>query len=116
MGKLGLIFADGDTLFSTLMLNLVLLKDGGNELWGEELPVWERDSVRCRERTEIAIPDNLAELYTLQSRRIELRHNKGMVTGYILLGGDFFQKDNALSEQMTVWANRVKRLADTRKV
>ena len=34
LGKLGLVMAEGDNLFETLMLNLVLLPDGGDELWG----------------------------------------------------------------------------------
>ena len=68
-GKLGLIAAVGDNLFQTLMLNLTFLKDG-RSLWeGEDRPVWEREPSK-KERQEIAVPDNLAELLTLQSRRL----------------------------------------------
>lgn len=108
LGKLGLVMAEGDTLFETLMLNLVLLKDGGNELWGEEFPIWERETVKRGERTRIAMPNNPAALYTLQSRRIELKRAEDRVVGYTLLGGDFFDKDNALNEQMTLWRNDAK--------
>src|SRR5690554_586482 len=103
LGKLGLITALGDTLFETLLLNLVLLKDGGNELWGEEEPVWEKEQVKTDERTEIAMPNNPSALLTLQSRRLHLVCQGGSVTGYELLGGDFFAKENAFAEQMTVW-------------
>ncbi|WP_130837299.1 type I-E CRISPR-associated protein Cse1/CasA [Lachnoclostridium sp. Marseille-P6806] len=103
LGKLGLITAVGKNLFETLMLNLTLLKDG-TELWEEEdFPVWEREKPRAGERTEIALPENQAELLTLQSRRLLLVRNKEKVTGVRVLGGDFFAKEFAFSEQMTVW-------------
>lgn len=103
LGKLGLITAEGRNLFETLMLNFVMLKDG-NELWGEEKPAWELEKAKAAERSEIALPDNPAELYTLQSRRLLLIGKDGMVTGYYLLGGDFFNKEMAFAEQMTIWS------------
>lgn len=103
LGKLGLIIALGDNLFETLLLNLVFLKDGGNELWGEEEPVWEMEKVKSDERTEITIPDNPSALLTLQSRRLHLFREEDSVVGYALLGGDFFPKENAFAEQMTIW-------------
>lgn len=103
LGKLGLIIALGDNLFETLVLNLVLLRDGGNELWGEEEPIWEKEKVKTDERTEITIPNNPSALLSLQSRRIHLIRNDELVVGYALLGGDFFPRENAFVEQMTVW-------------
>ena len=91
LAKLGLISAEGDNLFQTLLLNLIFLKDGGNELWGKSKPIWEQD-VRTKESCKITIPDNLAELYTLQSRRLKLVKEGNVVTGYGLIGGDFFLK------------------------
>lgn len=102
LGKLGLIYAEGKNLFETLMLNLVLVS-GEEEIWGEPRPQWEMDVPRKDERTKIPMPDNQAELLTLQSRRILLKRRDDMVTGYYLLGGDFFEKENAFVEQMTVW-------------
>lgn len=101
LGKLGLIFARGEDLFETLMLNLTFLKDGQDE-WKAPHPIWEVD-LREKERVEIEHPDDPAELLTLQSRRIFLTRTGDHVTGYALLGGDFFEKQNAFSEQMTVW-------------
>lgn len=103
LGKLGLIIAAGDNLFETLMLNLVLARNEARAIWGEEKPTWEAKSPRTMERTEIPLPDNLSEMYTLQSRRLLLKREGAFVVGYLLLGGDFFPKENALSEQMTVW-------------
>lgn len=102
LGKLGLVLAQGDNLFETLMLNLVMLNDKG-ECWGKNVPVWELEQPRVQERTEIALPDNQAQLLTLQSRRLLLVREDDQVVGYQLLGGDFFDKANAFSEQMTLW-------------
>lgn len=102
MGQLGLIWAEGRNLFETLMLNLVLLRPEGT-LWAPPKPVWEREKPKNAERTEIALPDNQPELLTLQSRRLLLIRERDRVTGYKLLGGDFFSKINADAEQMTVW-------------
>jgi CRISPR system Cascade subunit CasA len=112
LGKLGLITAIGDNLFETLMLNLVLLRDGGSELWGEETPIWEVENVKTAERTPIPIPDNLSALYTLQSRRLLLKRDEDSIIGYMLLGGDFLMKENAFTEQMTVSRNVAKKKTD----
>ncbi len=102
LGKLGLITAEGNNLFETLQLNMVLLPN--RRLWEEpEKPCWELEKSRSGERVQIAIPHNAAELLTLQSRRILLRHQDDAVTGYTLLGGDFFPAEDATQEQMTVW-------------
>lgn len=102
LGKLGLILAVGENLFQTLMLNLVLLRDGEDHLWAPERPIWERE-LRAAERTEIVIPENPSELLTLQSRRLKLDCADDLIVGYSLLGGDFFPRENAFAEQMTIW-------------
>lgn len=102
LGKIGPVYAVGENLFETLMLNLAFLNDG-KSCWEEGKPVWEREKPKTGERTEIPLPDNQPELLTLQSRRLLLKREGGAVTGYTLLGGDFFQKENAFTEQMTVW-------------
>lgn len=105
VGKLGMIQGVGKNLFETILLNCTFLKDG-TQKWGEEAsPNWEH-LPKPDERTEIPVPDNLAGLLTLQSRRLLLKRNHGNVTGYYLLGGDFFSNnghDGAFNEQMTVW-------------
>jgi CRISPR system Cascade subunit CasA len=108
LGKLGLVVAIGDNLFETLLLNLVLLPDGSNKLWGEEDPVWEK-KVKKTERDEIVMPDNPSGLLTLQSRRLLLKRDNNRVIGYNLLGGDFFPRQNAFLEQMTLWRNTAKK-------
>lgn len=102
MGKTGPITAKGNNLFQTLMLNLVMLNEG-NKPWGEEKPSWEKKA-DSRESVEILLPDNLSELYTLQSRRVFLQRENGKVIGYNLLSGSFFEKEKAFTEQMTIWS------------
>ncbi|MDR0839988.1 MAG: type I-E CRISPR-associated protein Cse1/CasA [Christensenellaceae bacterium] len=102
LGKLGLIYAEGATLEQTMLLNLVLLNEDG-EPWADGKAPWELDVVRAGERTEIILPRSQIALLTLQSRRLLLKREKDCVQGYVLLGGDFFPKENAFSEQMTLW-------------
>ena len=102
LGRIGMVQAVGNNLFETLLLNLVLLPDGQNDIWPEEKPFWETE-MRTGERTKISVPDNLSELYTVQSRRLQLQRQNNKVTGYLLLGGDFFDSENAFVEQMTIW-------------
>ena len=102
LGKIGPICNRGMDLRETLLLNLVLLREDGS-LWGPEQPCWELDTPRADERTEIALPDNQSALLTLQSRRLLLHRQGKRVDGFSLLGGDFFSRENAFPEQMTVW-------------
>jgi len=102
LGKLGLIYATGTNLFETLMMNFVLLDH--NEMPFENgQACWELKAVHSKERVEIPMPNNPLELLTLQSRRLLLSREAGNIVGYKLLGGDFFPKENAFIEQMTVW-------------
>ena len=111
LGKLGLISVSGNNLFETLTLNLVLQNENG-DLFGEEKPIWEQDRIPKGERTLIPIPDNLSQLYTLQSRRLYLKRNGKNVIGYYLLGGDFFEKENGFIEPMTIWKKTDSRTAE----
>jgi len=107
LGKLGLITAVGENLFETLVLNLVLLKDGGNELWGGESPVWENEKVK-REK-QVVIPNNPSELLSFQSRWIRLESEGNEVVGFEVLGGSAFSEENSFQEQMTLWRNVTKK-------
>ena len=105
LGKLGLIAAKGQNLFETLMLNFVMVDQKQERLWKSCKPIWELDEPRTKERCEIPIPEDQAQLLTLQSRRLLLIRDQRGVTGYKLLGGDFFTKVNAFAEQMTLWTH-----------
>lgn len=99
------VYAIGENLFETLMLNLVFLKDG-RYVWAENMPAWEQPTMTTAKKREIPLPDNQAELLTLQSCRLILSREENRVTGFSSTGGDFFGKEgrvNAFSEQMTLW-------------
>lgn len=99
------VYAIGENLFETLMLNLVFLKDG-KYVWAGNMPAWEQPTMTTAKKREILLPDNQAELLTLQSRRLILSREENRVIGFSSTGGDFFGKEgrvNAFSEQMTLW-------------
>lgn len=102
LGQLGLVLVNGENLFQLLLLNLCALNPG-KELWAEPKPVWEQ-SVRAEQGCQRSSYDNLPELYTLQSRRIFLKREKGAgVTGFRAIGGDFYLLEDDFQEPMTIW-------------
>ena len=103
LGKLGLVWGKGQNLFETLMLNLVLVNAEQDAPWDSAVPIWELETAREQERVQIALRPDQAALLTLQSRRLLLDRQDDRVTGFRLLGGDFFPRENAFAEQMTLW-------------
>lgn len=109
LGKLGLIHAKGHSLYETLMLNLVLVNEQEDTPWNSAIPIWELENPREDERLQIPLRPDQAALLTLQSRRILLDRAGERVTGFRLLGGDFFVRENAFVEQMTLWRPTVEK-------
>ena len=103
VGKLGFVMIVGDNLFETLMLNLVMTSEDGSP-FPDGPAAWETETVNISERVEVPLPASPQEMLTLQDRRLLLRRQNGRVTGYLLLGGDVVDKENAITEQMTMWA------------
>lgn len=101
LGQLGLIYIQGENLFETLMLNFVLA-DQRNEIFddgSEESAYWEKDICEDIER-KIAQPRAQKDLLTFQSRRILLKRDNGLVTGYLLTMGDYVEKGESLNNEM----------------
>ncbi|WP_455568462.1 type I-E CRISPR-associated protein Cse1/CasA [Streptomyces lasiicapitis] len=95
LGDLGGIYAEGDTLRETLLLNLIALEEayGSHARPGtdDDLPTWRRDrpQIQSAERKDVAGgPVGLRDLYTWQSRRVRLHAKAGVVTGVVLGYGD----------------------------
>jgi len=101
LGQLGIVYVAGSNLFETLMLNFSLLNNG--KPWGYGNATWELEASRTGERTLISMPNSGEELYTLQSRRIQLKYDGNKVIGFTLLGGDKFSNEDAFVEPMTIW-------------
>lgn len=101
LGQLGMVMVNGDDLFRIIMLNLCPLKNS-TDIWNLPRPIWEQE-IHSEQGREIAPPDNLPELYTIQSRRIKLDREDGWVVGYQAAGGDFYPTENDFNEPMTLW-------------
>lgn len=100
--KLSFIAIKGANLFETLMLNYNALYDIEKEIY-ESHPSWETDNNSDEFNCLIAIPNNQAALLSLQSRKIYLCKENGMVNGYYISGGDYFDEEDVIDEQMTLW-------------
>lgn len=106
VGRLGAIYAKGSSLFETLMLNSVLLRNG-KELWEEYVPLWEKENEEVLEQNSVIQPDDFCALMTFPSRRLWLNvDQEGMIVGVNDVGGDYFQEENALTEPFTLWKNK----------
>ncbi|MEU6857789.1 type I-E CRISPR-associated protein Cse1/CasA [Glycomyces sp. NPDC046736] len=108
LGRLGGVYAEGDNLAETLMLNLI----PDEFLYGEDapdeddIPVWERDphGPTPEDRQPPGIPKGLCDLYTWQSRRLRLVADDTGVTGALICQGDKLElRDQFANEPMTVW-------------
>lgn len=109
LGQIGFVEVKGKNLFETLMHNMAFPEDD-EAIRKEQKPCWEWEQPRTEQSVEIRIPQNAAELLTLQSRRILLKRSEEgkSVTGYEVLGGDYWSPENAFAEQMTLWRKTSK--------
>lgn len=99
------VFAVGNNLFETLMLNTVLIpqKEQFNDELINQMPVWEipiNEYVDFRRNEQF--PDNLAQLYTIWSRIIHIEWDSGHP---IIFSAGLPKLDNqdAFLEPMTTW-------------
>ncbi|MCW5250145.1 type I-E CRISPR-associated protein Cse1/CasA [Streptomyces sp. SHP 1-2] len=114
LGHLGGVFAEGDTLRETLLLNLVpfenAYRNGSHaERTEADLPVWRREAPYDARRRSVEAggpePAGLRDLYTWQTRRIRLAaDHTGEVTGVVLGYGDpLVQQSPWTLEPMSAW-------------
>lgn len=113
LGMLGGIFAEGETLRETMLLNLVPFEEayggsGFEQRIPMDRPVWRRDkpygSGPRGAREGGPEPAGLRDLYTWQSRRIRLVADGDSVTGVVLGYGDPpTQESPWVLEPMTAW-------------
>ncbi|MFJ5779767.1 type I-E CRISPR-associated protein Cse1/CasA [Streptomyces sp. NPDC093094] len=101
-GGLGGVFAEGDTLRETLLLNLIPADTGMLDIDPGDRPAWRREppGPGGSERT----PTGPRDLYTWQSRRLRLHHDGNSVHGVVLGYGDPLPWRNMFHrEPMTAW-------------
>ena len=109
LGQIGFVAVKGKNLYETLLRNMAFSTEP-DALREKQMPCWEREHTRTEQSVEIVMPKNQAELLTLQSRRILLIRSEEMpgVVGYEVLGGDYWDGENAFGEQMTLWRRTSK--------
>lgn len=111
LGSLGNIYAIGDNLFETLMLNLVF-----DSFDTEQHPVWEQ-KLSCKtvegKRYGSTTPDNQAELLTLLGRYMLLKRdqneNAKKVVGVWMSKKSLVSQSDLFAENMTLWSKDEKK-------
>ena len=99
LGKLGVVYLTGNSVFETLLLNMVLVDD--NTIIPLGSPCWAYDS-KTPAKANVR-PRGFVDLLTWQSRRVLLFENEGVVDGVLSSYGDVFDKENTFEEQMSGW-------------
>ncbi|NRQ32966.1 type I-E CRISPR-associated protein Cse1/CasA [Nonomuraea sp. NN258] len=107
-GNLGGVFAEGETLRQTLLLNLIAFDtDNLRTKPDQDRPAWRRPPDKPGETNVLELsrrPAGVRDLYTWQSRRVRLFHDGQAVTGVILTYGDPLTPGNKHQhEPMTAW-------------
>jgi len=73
LGQIGGIYASADNLFQTLMLNFIMINN--NRPWDTENPLWEQEQEVPDWNESVITPDNLSQLLTTLSFRVEIVQN-----------------------------------------
>lgn len=90
-GNLGGVFAEGDTLRKTLLLNLISADNDFLRAAKDDRPVWRRPPVGpapIEADPDDPRPSGPRDLYTWQSRRVRLHSADDGITGAVLAYGD----------------------------
>lgn len=108
--KLNPVFAQGNSVFETLMLNMVLVNhdftNDNEEGYVAQKPVWEYSSIfdYIDERKKMICPNNIAELYTTWARILHINWDTGQPLIFSA-GIPMFNNYGAFVEPMTTWRN-----------
>ncbi|MGW8954762.1 type I-E CRISPR-associated protein Cse1/CasA [Streptomyces sp. NPDC055709] len=102
-GTLGGVFAEGETLRETLLLNLMAADTPGLRSMAEDRPAWRREPCEPG-AAKGRRPSGLRDLYTWQTRRLRLHFDAEGVHGVVLGYGDPLAPHNMHDrEPMTAW-------------
>ncbi|MEU8773505.1 type I-E CRISPR-associated protein Cse1/CasA [Streptomyces sp. NPDC048606] len=118
-GNLGGVFAEGDDLQQTLLLNLVASDASGFVVDKDDRPAWRREQCGPHVQNDLACrPTGPRDLYTWQSRRIRLHHDGQVANGVVLCYGDPLPVHNSHPrEPMSSWRRSIpqeKKLGEPR--
>ncbi|MET9959486.1 type I-E CRISPR-associated protein Cse1/CasA [Streptomyces sp. NPDC006326] len=108
-GNIGGLFAEGDDLQQTLLLNLVAFDSSTLITDKDDRPAWRREQCGPDVQSDLAArPTGPRDLYTWQSRRIRLHHDSQAVHGVVLSYGDPLPVADAhRREPMSGWRRSV---------
>lgn len=103
-GQIGGLYASGDTLVDTLLLNLVVGSDVELETSEADQPPWERRPLdQSVDESNGGEPRGIVDVYTWQARRVRLVGDE-VVTGVVLSQGDRLTPQNRMRlEPLTGW-------------
>lgn len=109
-GNLGGVYAEGDNLRQTLLLNLIAFDTPNLHTATEpdrDRPAWVHPPATAAPSDgaqAVSRPHGLRDLYTWQTRRLRLHHDTGGVHGVLLAYGDPLTPRNMqLREPMSAW-------------
>ena len=103
----------GDNLFQTIMLGSVLFDDR-NELYPTCIPAWEKEDRKSDKRI-IPVPNDLAQMYTQQARRMYVVGENGYVPGIYVSAGEVYRDDLLFKNPAFVMVKNKKKDAKTEK-
>ncbi|PRX95416.1 type I-E CRISPR-associated protein Cse1/CasA [Allonocardiopsis opalescens] len=104
-GTLGGVYAEGDDLAETLLLNLIAADtDNLRAAAADDRPAWRREPAGPAAAEPGGRPSGLRDLYTWQSRRLRLHYDADGVHGVLVAYGDPLTPRNMHDrEPMTAW-------------
>lgn len=104
------VFAEGNTLFDTLMLNLVLVDENQHGNYANEHPVWEYPDMTTYvdERKKMLEPTNVAAIYTALSRLLYIDWTSELSPTIFSAGLPMVDAQNVFIEPMTLWRQDTK--------
>lgn len=100
------VYANGKTVFETLMLNLILFnQDEDSNVYHNQKPVWEfkTNLDYIENRRSKLLPDNLAELYTTWARILHVEWDAKDKPIIFSAAIPMFDNVDAFIEPMTTW-------------
>lgn len=99
-GNLGIVIAEGESLFQTLMFNCPIALVGD----ANDMPVWERQPLEACVAADHPVPRGPADLMTWPSRRVLLHERDGRVVDVQISNGDRLGPQNqVVNESMAAW-------------
>lgn len=106
--RLNPVYAQGDTLFETLLLNLVLVST--DEPCHVQRPQWEFEDqlAYVQHVMKLVKPNNVAEIYTMWSRILHIEWGEDGTPTIFSGGLPSPDVNEAFSEPMTVWKYAAK--------